>query len=89
MVTFYDFPKEHWQHVRTTNPVESPFAAARLRTDAAKRFKKVANATAVIWKMLLVAEKAFRSLKHPELLIGVYHGTRYLDGIEVKTKAAA
>ena len=39
MITFYDFPKEHWQHLRTTNPVESPFAALRLRTDAAKRYK--------------------------------------------------
>ena len=34
MVTFYDFPREHWKHLRTTNPVESPFAAVRLRTDA-------------------------------------------------------
>ena len=41
MITFYDFPKEHWQHLRTTNPVESPFAALRLRTDAAKRYKRV------------------------------------------------
>jgi len=92
MVTFYRFPKEHWQHLRTTNPVESPFAAARLRTDAAKRFKKVANATAVIWKMLLVAERAFRRLKHPELLPSVHRGAEYVDGVkvsEVKEKAAA
>jgi putative transposase len=92
MVTFYRFPKEHWQHLRTTNPVESPFAAARLRTDAAKRFKKVANATAVIWKMLLVAERAFRRLKHPELLPGVHRGAEYVDGVkvsELKEKVAA
>ena len=50
MVTFYQFPREHWKHLRTSNPVESPFAAVRLRTAAAKRFKKVENATAVIWK---------------------------------------
>ena len=56
MVTFYDFPKEHWGHLRTTNPVESPFAALRLRTDAAKRYKRVDRAIAVIWKMLMVAE---------------------------------
>jgi len=49
-------PKEHWVHIRTTNVVESPFAALRLRTDAAKRFKKVERATAVIWKMLMVAQ---------------------------------
>jgi transposase-like protein len=49
MVTFYDFPREHWKHLRTSNPVESPFAAARLRTAAAKRFNRVENAIAVIW----------------------------------------
>ena len=65
MVTFYNYPKKQWQHLRTTNPVESPFAGLRLRTDAAKRFKKVENAQAVIWKMLLVAEKRFRRLKAP------------------------
>ena len=65
LVSFYAFPKEHWKHLRTTNVVESPFAAVRLRTGAAKRFKKVENATAVIWKTLLVAERAFRRLDDP------------------------
>lgn len=46
LVTFYQFPREHWKHLRTSNPVESPFAAVRLRTAAAKRFKNVENATA-------------------------------------------
>ncbi len=72
MVTFYQFPKEHWKHLRTTNVVESPFAALRLRTDAAKRYKKVENATAVIWKMLLLAEQRFRRLDAPEKLLQVY-----------------
>jgi putative transposase len=72
MVTFYRFPKEHWKHLRTTNVVESPFAALRLRTDAAKRYKKVENATAVIWKMLLLAEQRFRRLDAPEKLIQIY-----------------
>ena len=62
LVTFYAFPQEHWKHLRTTNVVESPFAAVRLRTGAAKRYKKVENATAVIWKTLLVAEQGFRRL---------------------------
>ena len=59
MVTFYDFPREHWRHLRTTNPVESPFAALRLRTDAARRYKRVDRAIAVVWKMLMVAGKRF------------------------------
>ncbi len=74
MVTFYQFPREHWKHLRTTNVVESPFAALRLRTDAAKRYKKVENATAIIWKMLMLAERRFRRLDAPEKLIQVYLG---------------
>ena len=81
MTTFYSFPKEHWTHLRTTNVVESPFSSVRLRTDAAKRFRKVQNATAMIWKLLQVAEKSFRSLKMAELLPDVYEGKVFIDGI--------
>jgi len=86
MVTFYSFPKEHWVHIRTTNVVESPFSTVRLRTDAAKRFKKVQNATAMIWKLLLVAEKSFRLLKGYWLLADVQQGKRFIDGIAVQEK---
>jgi transposase-like protein len=86
MVTFYQFPQEHWKHLRTTNPVESPFAAVRLRTAAAKRFKKVENATAVIWKTLLVAEHTFRRLDAPELLPDVAHGVEYVNGVRAVTR---
>jgi putative transposase len=81
MVTFYSFPKEHWPHIRTTNVVESPFSSVRLRTDAAKRFKKVQNATAMIWKLLQVAEKSFRTLKGYWLLPDVYKGKMFVDGV--------
>ena len=87
MITFYDFPKEHWQHLRTTNPVESPFAALRLRTDAAKRYKRVDRAIAVIWKMLMVDEQRFRRLKAPELIEDVYLGAQYVDAIVSETTA--
>jgi len=83
IVTFYDYPKLQWQHLRTTNPVECPFSALRLRTDAARRFKKVANARAVIGKMLLVAEKRFRRLKAPHLMKDVYQGARQVAGVSV------
>ena len=76
MVSYYGYPRAHWRHLRTTNVIESPFAALRLRTEAAKRFKKVANATAVIWKMLLVAETKFRKLNAPELLQDVWESIR-------------
>jgi len=93
MVTFYHFPREHWKHLRTSNPVESPFAAVRLRTAAAKRFKKVENAMAVIWKTLLIAEKTFRRLDAPELLADVASGVVYVNGVRAvnrgEKKAAA
>lgn len=84
MVAFYSYPKEHWKHLRTTNPVESPFAAVRIRTTAAKRYKKVENATAVIWKTLMIVEKHFRRLDAPELLAEVAEGAVYVDGVKVK-----
>ena len=87
-MTFYDFPREHWRHLRTTNPVgESPFAALRLRIDAARRYKRVDRAIAVMWKMLMVAEKRFRRLQAPELMADVYLGARYVDGIAVEATA--
>jgi transposase-like protein len=84
-VAFYAFPNEHWKHLRTTNVVESPFATVRLRTGAAKRYKKVENATAVIWKVLLVAESTFRPLDSPHLLAEVAQGAKYVDGARVRS----
>ena len=87
MVAFYDFPEDHWKHLRTTNVVESPFAAVRrLRTSAAKRFKRVESATALIWKLLLVAEKRFRRLDAPHLLNDVFEGIKFEDGKPVSNQ---
>lgn len=85
MVAYYAFPQEHWTHLRTTNVIESPFAAVRLRTSAAKRFKKVDNATTLIWKTLLVVEQHFRKLNAPHLCTAVYDGVVYHDGIRTFT----
>jgi transposase-like protein len=88
MLTYYQFPKEHWRHLRTTNVVESPFAAVRLRTSAAKRFKKVERAEAMIWRLLRVAEQRFRKLNAPEQCRDVFDGRRYVDGVEVSTESS-
>ncbi len=80
MVTFYEFPKEHWRHIRTTNVVEFPFSAVRLRTDVGRRFRNVRNAECLIWKVLMVAEKRFRKINASELLVDVYNGVKYVDG---------
>ncbi len=89
MVTLYRYPGEQWVHLRTVNVVESPFAALRLRTNAAKRYKRSDRATAVIWKMLMVAERRFRRLNASHLLVKVYMGVRFVDGIEAPQEAAA
>ena len=72
--------------------VESPFSSVRLRTDAARRYKRVENATAVIWKVLCVAEKRFRRLDAPHLLGAVFNGAKFENGEPVerskKEKAA-
>jgi transposase-like protein len=81
MLTSYTFPKEHWRHLRTTNVVESPLAAVRLRTSAAKRFKKGEHATAISWRLLRVAEQRVRKLTAPEQCQDVLDGTRYEDGL--------
>jgi len=81
-----EFPKAHWKHLRTMNPVELPFAAVRLRTAAAKRYEKVENATAVIWKTLLIAERTFRRLDAPELLADVANGVVYVNGVRPRAE---
>jgi len=81
MVSFYELPKEHWMSLRTSNVVESPFQVVRLRTGAARRFKKTANATAVIWKMLMIAENSFNRCVAAYLLEDVAAGQEYENGI--------
>ncbi len=81
MMAYYAFPQEHWKHLRTTNIIESPFAAVRLRTGAAKRFKVVENATTLIWKTLLVVEHHFRKLNAPHLCAAVFEGVVFEDGV--------
>ena len=61
--------------------MESPSASLRLRTDAAKSYKRVDRAIAVIWKMMMVVEKRFRRVRALELMEAVYEGQKYEDGI--------
>ena len=89
VMSFYSFPKEHWKHLRTSNVVESPFAAVRLRTGASKRFKRVENAEAIIWKLLLVSEKSFRKLNAPHLLAEVAAGVVFENGIRKTNNSQA
>jgi transposase-like protein len=89
LTAYYDFPREHWKHLRTSNVVESPFSRVRLRTAASRRFKSQVNATCLIWKTLMVAEMRFRKLDAPELVAKVVDGTQYEDGKEIKEDRVA
>jgi transposase-like protein len=89
LTTYYDFPREHWKHLRTSNVVESPFSRVRLRTAASRRFKSQVNATCLIWKTMMVAEMSFRKLNAPHLVEKVANGSAYRDGVEVKKVRAA
>ena len=87
LTTYYDFPREHWQHLRTSNVVESPFSRVRLRTAASRRFKSQINATCLIWKTLMVAELSFRKLNAPQLVEKVAEGKKYDNGKEIRVAA--
>ena len=87
LTTYYDFPREHWKHLRTSNVVESPFSRVRLRTTASRRFKSQINATCLIWKTLIVAEMSFRKLNAPNLVEKVAEGKKYESGKEIRVAA--
>jgi len=87
LTTYYNFPREHWKHLRTSNVVESPFSRVRLRTAASRRFKSQVNATCLIWKTLMVAQMSFRKLDAPHLVEKVARGTKYDNGKKVRAAA--
>jgi len=90
LTRYYDFPREHWKHLRTSNVVESPFSRVRLRTAASRRFKSQVNATCLIWRTMMVAEMSFRKLNAPHLVGKVAEGRIYKDGVETeKVRVAA
>jgi transposase-like protein len=66
-LTFYQFPEAHWSHLRTTNVIESPFAGVRLRTNAAKRFKKTRSGVYLVHQVLLRLSRTWRHLKAAHL----------------------
>jgi putative transposase len=87
LTVYYNFPREHWKHLRTSNVVESPFSRVRLRTAASRRFKSQVNATCLIWKTMMVAETSFRKLDASHLVEKVARGAKYENGKEVRAAA--
>lgn len=84
LLAFYDFPAEHWGHLRTTNPIESTFATVRLRTVRTKGSGSRTACLTMVFKLTESASKTWRSLNGSELLPDVISGVRFCDGIKAK-----
>ena len=92
LLAFYDFPAEHWKHLRTSNVIESSFATVRHRTVRSKGCLSNRTALAMIFKLAEAAEKSWRRLDGHNQLPKVILGAKFFDGIEVvrsQTQAAA
>jgi putative transposase len=85
LLAFYDFPAEHWKHVRTSNPIESTFATVRLRTDKTKGCLSRQTALAMVFKLAKSAERHWRRLNGSERLGQLIEGVRFRDGEPVQT----
>jgi putative transposase len=83
LTAFYDFPAEHWRHLRTTNPIESSFATVKLRTKVTKGAGSKKAALAMAYKLLDAAQERWRRFNGHELVTDVLDGARFKDGIKV------
>ena len=86
LLAFYDFPAEHWKHLRTTNPIESTFATVRHRTIRSKGCLSNRTALAMVFKLLEAAQKSWRRLDGHNQLPKLVLGVTFNDGIEVIAK---
>lgn len=81
LLAFYDFPAEHWKHLRTTNPIESTFATIRLRHRRTKGNGTRRASLAMMFKLAQAAQKRWRRLNGHEHIIHLLEGKRFIDGV--------
>jgi len=86
LLAFYDFPAEHWIHLRTTNPIESTFATVRLRTAKTRGCGSRPGILSMVFKLAKSAETRWRALRGSELIAKVITGIQFKDGVEVQKK---
>jgi transposase-like protein len=84
LLTFYDFPAEHWVHLRTSNPIESTFSTVRLRTRVTKGPGSKAAGLAMAFKLLEAAQDRWRAVNGPHLVALVRAGARFDKGVMVE-----
>ncbi len=86
LLAFYDFPAEHWQHLRTTNPIESTFATVRHRTTRTKNCVSRATFLGLAFKLVQEAEKSWRRIRGSEHIAELMDGVVFKDGEPIKDK---
>ena len=80
LLTFYDYPAEHWVHLLTTNPIESTFATVRLRTRVTKAPGSRAAGVAMAFKLIEAAQQRWRMVNAPHLVALVRAGATFVNG---------
>jgi putative transposase len=88
LLTFYDFPAEHWRHIRTTNPIESVFSTVRLRHDKTKGSGSRSACLTMVYKLMESATTGWRALNGSKLLPEVIQGVVFIDGVKQEKPAA-
>ena len=88
MVTFYDYPAEHWKHIRTSNPIESVFATVRHRTKRTKGCLSRKTGLAMAFKLMMSAQKKWRKLDGQNRLPEIIEGVEFRDGLRQLQTAA-
>ncbi|MCK4816783.1 IS256 family transposase [bacterium] len=81
-LAFYDFPAEHWRHIRSTNPIESTFATVRLRTHKTKGCGSRIASLTMVFKLIQAAEKRWQRLHSSNLIQLVLNGVKFIDGVQ-------
>ena len=87
LLGYFDFPQEHWRHIKTTNPIESPFAAVKSRVRRAKRMMRHWSALGLVFKLLEDQQTRWHRLNAPELVATVVAGTKYRNGLQAEAAA--
>lgn len=88
LLTFFDFPAEHWKHVRTTNPIESTFATVRLRTKRTRNCGSRTTTFTMVFKLVQLASRRWHQLNALPLILKVVKGCEFKDGVLIKKEAA-
>jgi transposase-like protein len=83
LLAFYDFPAEHWVHIRTTNPIESTFATVRLRTDRMRNCGSRETTLTMLFKLLQSAQKGWKRIKGFRKLELVVNNVQFRNGEQV------